>query len=160
MWLLERFLISQNKQYSISCPASASCTTCTAGSGGKVQLPSGAAAGHPAEARGWPRPGAALAAGVETPRGPGSRPPGMEISLEVIEHNFHQSSTKAAVDEILFIAFLCLPFKFYRPSSSQYFVFEFGIYFCCDLCLWLVNRNSVSQLSQSQAEVAASSDTK
>ena len=43
-------------------------------------------------------------------------------------------------------------------SVSQYFVFEFGIYFC--FCLWLVNWNSVSQLSQSQAEVAAKVDSK
>ena len=42
----------------------------------------------------------------------------------------------------------------------EYFVFEFGIYFCCDRCLWLVNWNSVSQLSQSQAAVAAKVDTK
>ena len=40
-------------------------------------------------------------------------------------------------------------------------MFQFvNIYFCCDLCLWLVNWNSVSQLSQSQAEVAATVDTK
>ena len=47
-----------------------------------------------------------------------------------------------------------------HPNLTQYFVFKFGIYFCCDLCLWLVNWNSVSQLSQSQAEVAAKVDTK
>ena len=43
---------------------------------------------------------------------------------------------------------------------SQRLLFEFGIYFCCDLCLWLAELAHWVPVDQSQAEVAAKVDTK